>query len=61
MRIQIRKLTASQGNRFQFSLATENTEGAVFVFLDNGVYEFQAYLDTLGPIGEWGRACLTVI
>lgn len=30
-------------------------------FLGTGIYEFQVFLDTLGPIGEWGRACLTVI
>ena len=30
-------------------------------FLDYGIYEFQVFLNTLGPIGEWGRACLTVI
>ncbi len=29
-------------------------------FLGQGIYEFQVFLDTLGPIGEWGRACLTV-
>lgn len=30
-------------------------------FVDIGIYEFQVFLDSLGPIGEWGRACLTVI
>ena len=25
-----------------------------------GVYEFHVFLDALGPIGEWGRACLTI-
>lgn len=29
-------------------------------FLGRGIYEFQVFLDVLGPIGEWGRACLTV-
>lgn len=29
-------------------------------FLGRGIYEFQVFLDALGPIGEWGRACLTV-
>lgn len=29
-------------------------------FLGAGIYEFHVFLDVLGPIGEWGRACLTV-
>lgn len=29
-------------------------------YLGSGIYEFQVFLDSLGPIGEWGRACLTV-
>ena len=28
-------------------------------FTGRGIYEFQVFLDVLGPIGEWGRACLT--
>ena len=29
-------------------------------FVGRGTYEFHVFLDALGPIGEWGRACLTI-
>lgn len=29
-------------------------------YVGKGTYEFHVFLDALGPIGEWGRACLTV-
>ncbi len=29
-------------------------------FVGLGAYEFHVFLDAFGPIGEWGRACLTI-
>lgn len=29
-------------------------------YVGTGIYEFHVFLDVFGPIGEWGRACLTL-
>ena len=52
-------------DKLEFDLRGETTYRMVYLlpelsFVGRGTYEFHVLLDALGPIGEWGRACLDV-